>query len=62
MDFLFSKDRTVWVYKDREATKVGAIFERDMAHGEALTVFNENNKTQEIAPQVDQIETREGDV
>lgn len=39
-DFLFGKDRTIWVFTDRQATKVGAIFERDMQHGEALTAFN----------------------
>ncbi len=26
---------------DREATKIGAIFERDLAHGEALTTFGD---------------------
>lgn len=40
MDFLFSPSRSIWVFKDKEATKVGAIFERDMEHGEALTVFD----------------------
>ncbi|KAJ5107465.1 hypothetical protein N7456_004140 [Penicillium angulare] len=40
VDFLFSKDRTIWVFQDRQARKVGAIFERDMAHGEALTDFD----------------------
>ncbi|KAJ5691235.1 hypothetical protein N7488_011970 [Penicillium malachiteum] len=40
IDFLFSKDRTIWVYRDRQARNVGAIFERDMAHGEALTDFD----------------------
>ncbi|KAJ5698573.1 hypothetical protein N7462_000578 [Penicillium macrosclerotiorum] len=40
VDFLFSKDRTIWVFQDREARKVGAIFERDLAHGEALTEFD----------------------
>ena len=44
MDFLFGKDRNVWVFLDREATKIGAIFERDMAHGEALTVFDDHAK------------------
>ncbi len=39
MDYLFLKERTPWVFKDHEATKIGAIFERDMAHGEALTAF-----------------------
>ena len=37
MDFLFTKDRTPWVFLDRSATKIGAIFERDMTRGEALT-------------------------
>lgn len=41
MDFLFAKDRTPWVFLDREATKVGAIFERDLARGEALTAFDD---------------------
>lgn len=41
MDFLFDKSRTVWVFKDRDATKIGAIFERDLAHGEALTAFGD---------------------
>ena len=44
MDFLFGKDRNVWVFLDREATKIGAIFERDMVHGEALTVFDNHAK------------------
>jgi len=39
MDYLFLKERTPWVFRDHEATKIGAIFERDMAHGEALTAF-----------------------
>lgn len=41
MDFLFSGDRNPWVFMDNEATKVGAIFDRDMEHGEALTAFDE---------------------
>jgi hypothetical protein len=41
MDFLFAKDRNPWVFMDKEATKVGAIFERDMDHGEAFTAFDE---------------------
>ncbi|OJJ50730.1 hypothetical protein ASPZODRAFT_126656 [Penicilliopsis zonata CBS 506.65] len=52
IDFLFSKQRTSWVFRDREATRVGAIFERDFAHGEALTVFDEKeggvSKTEHI--------------
>lgn len=49
MDFLFTKDRTSWVFLDREATKIGAIFERDMAHGEALTTFDRASKVAETA-------------
>lgn len=41
MDFLFVKGRSPWVFMDHEATKVGALFDRDMAHGEALTAFDE---------------------
>jgi hypothetical protein len=44
MDFLFSKDRSIWVFMDNEATKVGALFDRDMAHGEALTAFDDKAK------------------
>jgi hypothetical protein len=40
MDFLFIKSRTPWVFLDREATKIGALFERDMARGQALTMFD----------------------
>lgn len=43
MDFLFAKGRTPWVFTDSEATKVGAIFERDLARGEALTAFDEKS-------------------
>lgn len=50
MDFLFDKDRTVWTFLDREATKIGALFERDMEHGEALTAFDKSaaEKRQEM--------------
>ncbi len=41
MDFLFSKGRTPWTFTDHQATKIGAIFERDLAHGEALTTFGD---------------------
>ena len=41
MDFLFTTGRTPWTFLDREATKIGALFERDLAHGEALTTFDE---------------------
>lgn len=41
MDFLFTKGRNPWVFMDKEATKVGAIFDRDMDHGEAFTAFDE---------------------
>lgn len=40
MDFLFTKDCTPWVFLDRSATKIGPIFERDMARGEALTALD----------------------
>jgi hypothetical protein len=40
MDFLFAKDRTPFVFLDKSATKIGAIFDRDMTHGEALTAFD----------------------
>lgn len=40
MDFLFAKGRTPFVFVDKSATQIGAIFERDMTHGEALTAFN----------------------
>lgn len=45
MDFLFTKDRSPWVFKDREATKIGAIFQRDMASGQALTAFDLDKTT-----------------
>lgn len=47
MDFLF-KGRTVWAFRDRQASRVGAIFERDLAHGEALTDFDGKPRTQDI--------------
>lgn len=40
MDFLFAKDRTPFVFLDKSATQIGAIFDRDMTHGEALTAFD----------------------
>jgi hypothetical protein len=43
MDYLFMKGRSAWVFMDKEATKIGAIFERDMTHGEALTVFEDKS-------------------
>lgn len=42
MDFLFTKGRSPWTFLDREATKIGALFERDLARGEALTTFDED--------------------
>ncbi|KAL9469264.1 hypothetical protein ACSS6W_010958 [Trichoderma asperelloides] len=42
MDFLFTKGRSPWTFLDREATKIGALFKRDLEHGEALTVFDED--------------------
>jgi hypothetical protein len=41
MDFLFAKDRTPWVFTDKQATKIGAIFDRDFENGEAFTAFDE---------------------
>lgn len=41
MDFLFNKGRSIWVFNDKEAKKIGAILERDLARGEALTAFDE---------------------
>jgi hypothetical protein len=41
------KGRSAWVFTDKQATKIGAIFERDMTHGEALTVFE--NKAAEYS-------------
>lgn len=40
VDFLFDPSRNIWVFRDRQACKVGAIFDRDMTHGEALTKFD----------------------
>jgi hypothetical protein len=48
MDFLFSPDRSIWVFLDPGATKVGAIFERDMEHGEALTVFDKGGGVEQV--------------
>jgi len=59
MDFLFSKDRSIWVFTDREATKIGAIFERDMEHGEALTVFDKAKGA--AVDQVEGLEVEAGD-
>lgn len=41
MDFLFTKDRTPFTFLDHDAVKIGALFERDLAQGEALTVFGD---------------------
>lgn len=40
IDFLFSKDRSPWTFTDRQATKVGSLFGRNLNNGEALTTFN----------------------
>lgn len=42
LDYLFQPSRTIYVFKDRDATKIGAIFERDMDRGEALTAFGDS--------------------
>lgn len=41
MDFLFTKDRTPFTFLDHDAVKIGALFERNLAHGEALTIFED---------------------
>jgi len=43
MDFLFAKDRTPWVFTDKQATKIGAIFDRDFERGEAFTAFDDKD-------------------
>lgn len=43
IDFLFDKDRSPWTFKDRQATKVGALIERNMDQGEALTAFGDES-------------------
>jgi hypothetical protein len=43
MDFLFAKDSTPWVFTDKKATKIGAIFDRNFEHGEAFTAFDEKS-------------------
>ena len=40
MDFLFVKDRTPFAFLDKDATKIGALFERNLADGDALTTFD----------------------
>ena len=42
IDFLFSKGRSPWTFKDRQATRVGALIERNLDQGEALTAFGED--------------------
>lgn len=54
MDFLFDKDRKTWVFKDRQARKVGAILDRDLTHGEALTEFDGKGVAQ--VSRVDRVE------
>jgi hypothetical protein len=56
MDFLFAKNRTPWVFTDKQATKIGAIFDRDFDHGEAFTDFDEKE-----ADGVDHVERVGGD-
>ncbi|KAH8690868.1 putative sugar transporter [Talaromyces proteolyticus] len=66
MDFLFTKDRTPWVFRDPEAKKIGAIFERDMAHGQALTAFDSGKATElthvETVAGVEETSTKAGEV
>lgn len=56
MDFLFAKSRTPWVFKEREAKNVGAIFEQDLSRGEALTAFDE--KAFGVADSIEAIEDK----
>lgn len=60
MDFLFDKSRTIWVFTDRQARKVGALFERDLAHGEALTAFGDTKN--EPIDQVQDASEQQADV
>ncbi|KAF2483796.1 hypothetical protein BDY17DRAFT_294451 [Neohortaea acidophila] len=52
-DLLFSDDRTIWVFKDREATKVGGLVSRDLERGESIAISgkegHEDVKTIEVA-------------
>jgi hypothetical protein len=41
MDFLFAKGRNPWVFMDKEATKIGPIFDHGTENGEAFTAFDE---------------------
>ncbi|KAJ5520821.1 hypothetical protein N7463_001274 [Penicillium fimorum] len=36
MDLLFQEGRTKWVFKDKEATRIGTLLEHDLLSGEAL--------------------------
>ncbi|KFX85869.1 hypothetical protein O988_09868, partial [Pseudogymnoascus sp. VKM F-3808] len=36
MDLLFQKERTRWVFKDKEATMIGTLLEHDLSTGEVL--------------------------
>lgn len=54
MDFLFAKSRTPFTMLDKQATKIGALFERDLAHGEALTVFDEETIQNKVRMQASQ--------
>jgi hypothetical protein len=36
MDLLFQKDRTPFVFRDKEATMIGALLEHDLSTGEIL--------------------------
>lgn len=48
MDLLFTPHRTPWVFQDRSATKIGTIFEHDMAHGVELTAFDESGNVAKV--------------
>jgi hypothetical protein len=36
MDLLFQKERTRWVFRDKEATMIGTLLEHDLLTGEVL--------------------------
>lgn len=61
MDLIFAPGRSPWVFKDKEATKVGAIVERDMRRGEALTAFDSDVIPEKIAGEVSQVQVVQTD-
>ena len=57
MDLLFSPNRSIFVFKDKDATKVGAIVERDLAHGEALSFDPDGGKQIETVQTIEKYES-----